>query len=311
MPTPEAHGWPAWRNALVLMRIPFSRFLMPVFWFGAAFAQWPYTAGWGQLAALFAIIHLLLYPASNGYNSYHDRDEGPVGGLAAPPLPNAQLRWLVWAFDVLAVGLGCLVGLPFAAMLLAYTLASKAYSWPGIRLKASPYWSTVFVVVFQGAFTMLMVQVGLRMPLSKMLGVENLLAAAVSSLLILGSYPLTQVYQHEEDAARGDLTISRLLGVRGTFLLCIAAFLVANGLLAALAWWNAARQAGVWNWPWMLGYLAFTSPIAIRFLGWMQATARNGWATGHHQTMRFNAVASWCVSGFFMLICAIEWYLQR
>jgi hypothetical protein len=29
---------------------------------------------------VFVILHLLLYPASNGFNSYHDRDTGPVGG---------------------------------------------------------------------------------------------------------------------------------------------------------------------------------------------------------------------------------------
>jgi hypothetical protein len=34
--------------------------------------------------AIFIILHLLVYPASNGYNSYMDRDETPIGGLKNP-----------------------------------------------------------------------------------------------------------------------------------------------------------------------------------------------------------------------------------
>ena len=35
-------------------------------------------------ALIFVILHILVYPASNGYNSYMDRDEGSIGGLKNP-----------------------------------------------------------------------------------------------------------------------------------------------------------------------------------------------------------------------------------
>ncbi|NJK83733.1 MAG: ubiquinone biosynthesis protein UbiA, partial [Saprospiraceae bacterium] len=41
--------------------------------------------------------------------------------------------------------------------------------------------------------------------------------AILSSLMLLGSYPMTQIYQHEEDAKRGDTTLSLKLGILGTF----------------------------------------------------------------------------------------------
>ena len=39
-----------------------------------------------------------------------------------------------------------------------------------------------------------------------------------SSLLIGGFYPLTQIYQHEEDYKDGVITISYILGYKGTFI---------------------------------------------------------------------------------------------
>jgi 1,4-dihydroxy-2-naphthoate octaprenyltransferase len=42
--------------------------------------------------------------------------------------------------------------------------------------------------------------------------------ALLSTCLLLGSYPMTQIYQHEEDARRGDKTFSLLLGIKETFI---------------------------------------------------------------------------------------------
>ena len=44
------------------------------------------------------------------------------------------------------------------------------------------------------------------------------IAMMASSLLIGGFYPLTQIYQHEEDIKDGVKTISYKLGYRGTFI---------------------------------------------------------------------------------------------
>ncbi|MDX5481218.1 MAG: prenyltransferase, partial [Hymenobacteraceae bacterium] len=77
-----------YRTALTLMRIPFSLYLMPVYWFAlstvSGFALW-------RAVAVFLVLHLLVYPASNGYNSYHDRDEGSIGGLKQPPKVTHEL----------------------------------------------------------------------------------------------------------------------------------------------------------------------------------------------------------------------------
>ena len=82
---------------------------MPVFWFGLSALREPFS-GW-RAVGVFVVLHLLAYPASNGYNSYYDRDEGSIGGLRTPPKVSPELLHLVWLFDALAVLGGLLLGL--------------------------------------------------------------------------------------------------------------------------------------------------------------------------------------------------------
>jgi 1,4-dihydroxy-2-naphthoate octaprenyltransferase len=63
-------------NNLKLLRLPFSFFLMPVFLFALS-EQQPNNAM--QAFLLFVVLHLLIYPSSNAYNSYMDQDEGSIG----------------------------------------------------------------------------------------------------------------------------------------------------------------------------------------------------------------------------------------
>ena len=65
-------------DTIKLLRLPFSFFLFPIYLF--ALSQVP-AIDWLKAALIFFIIHFLIYPASNAYNSYMDRDTGPIGGL--------------------------------------------------------------------------------------------------------------------------------------------------------------------------------------------------------------------------------------
>src|ERR1700722_9813632 len=127
---------------LQLLRLPFSFFLMPVYWFALSQVV---DRNWGRAVLIFIILHVLVYPASNGYNSYMDRDEGPIGGLAEPLQPTRQPCWVTLIMDGLAVALGCVIGIWFVVGLTVYILASRAYSYRGIRLKKRPFigWLTV------------------------------------------------------------------------------------------------------------------------------------------------------------------------
>jgi 1,4-dihydroxy-2-naphthoate octaprenyltransferase len=61
---------------------------MPVYWFALCRVD---HVNWSNAILIFLILHLLVYPASNGYNSYMDRDTSPIGGLQNPMEPTRQL----------------------------------------------------------------------------------------------------------------------------------------------------------------------------------------------------------------------------
>jgi 1,4-dihydroxy-2-naphthoate octaprenyltransferase len=64
----------------------------------------------------------------------------------------------------------------------------EAYSYDGIRLKKRPLLGTLVVIIFQGAFTPLMTQVGVRGHAS-LLEPTNCCWHWSASLFLFGSYP--------------------------------------------------------------------------------------------------------------------------
>jgi len=286
-----------YRRAFALLRLPFSLFLMPVFWFGLSALREPF--GWGRAAAGFAILHLLVYPASNGYNSYYDKDEGSIGGLKAPPAVTPELLHLVWLFETLALVASLLLSWSFAAMVVVYILVSRAYSYEGIRLKKYPLLSTVVVVIFQGAFTFLMAQVGVGATSVQLAEPSNLRLALVSTLFLCGSYPLTQIYQHQEDARRGDRTLSLRLGIRGTFGFA-AGGLLAGALLMGFTYWQRGELQN------LLIFLVATGPVVALFSRWAWLAWRDPALANFEWTMRMNQVSSVCLSLAFIAMLALR-----
>src|SRR5215831_75550 len=128
---------------------------MPVYWF-ALLNIHPDLL---RAILVFITLHMVMYPASNGYNSYFDRDEQSIGGLKHPPKVTRELWEIVVLFDLLSICLASFVSFWFMLMVFIYLMVSKAYSWDKIRLKKLPVVGAATVTLFQGLFTYLMVQV--------------------------------------------------------------------------------------------------------------------------------------------------------
>lgn len=223
------------RDTLVLLRLPFSLFLLPVYLLALNLTPQPDTA---RAWALFVLLHVLVYPASNGYNSWVDRDTTPIGGLAAPPAPPRLLWHLVLLMDLLAVCWAGWLGWQAGLGVALFIGASRAYSAPWPRLKRLPWVSFWTVALGQGAITFWTVWASLNPQIFWSL--QASFGALAAAALVGAAYPLSQIYQHAEDAERGDLTLSRQLGVRGTLLFSAAAFgLGAFSLLALFGVWGA------------------------------------------------------------------------
>lgn len=264
---------------------------MPVYFFALAIS--PNLNG-DRLLWSFVIIHLLVYPASNGYNSYFDKDEGSIGGLKNPPPVNRLLFVAAWLLDLVAVGLAWWkVNSIFAVMILLYGLASKAYSHPAVRLKKYPIAGWLWVAFFQGVFTFVMCYAGINaLPVENLVQTKVLIPGALASLMLLGTYPMTQVYQHAEDAKRGDTTISLKLGVRGTFGLVMGIFSLASVLYAAYFY-------TFFEWRFAMSFLVALFPVVVFFLIWFYRVWRKEEVANYRNTMWLNFLSATCLNGFF------------
>lgn len=282
------------KSTLQLLRFHFSFFLMPVYWF--AVSQVP-DIDWTKAILIFIILHLLVYPASNGYNSYMDRDETPVGGLEKPLQPTKQLFYTTIVMDVLAVALGFFINTWFVICIIAYILASRAYSYRGIRLKKFPIVGYLTVIIFQGGVTYFMVHYGSsNINQSTDTSLEAIIAA---TLLIGGFYPLTQVYQHDTDKKDGVNTISAMLGYRGTFIFTAVIYAAAVGVLAHLLITGFQTVQ-------LLVLQIFLLPILVYFFIWAAKVWKDESKADFKNTMRMNLLASVCTNLGFITILILN-----
>jgi hypothetical protein len=245
----------------------------------------------------FIIIHFLLYPASNGYNSYFDKDEKSIGVLKNPPPVDKGLYFLSLILDVIAVILGyAFINLDFAIMLFIYGAVSKSYSHPAIRIKKYAITGWLITGIFQGLFTFVMCYIGVnKYSFANISKSTLLLGGLLTSLMLWANYPMTQVYQHEEDAKRGDITLSILLGVRGTFMFTAGFFFLAIiGFVIYFKTFFAMKYS--------LYFLAAVLPVVLYFMMWFVQVLRNDAKADYSHTMWLNLISATCLNVFFVYL---------
>lgn len=186
------------------LRLPFQLVLAPIFllgWWSAATEP----PAW-VLVVSFLAVHVGLYGGTTVYNSFYDRDEGPISFLKEPmPLEvshkNASLA-LQWVSAAVLAFIDPMAGAIAAVMVVM----GICYSHPRPRWKARTWAAIAAVAVGQGAGAVLLGWAvagdgSIPPPLTLKL-------ALAATLVTVGVYPLTQVYQVREDGARGDRTIA-------------------------------------------------------------------------------------------------------
>ena len=236
------------------LRLPFQFVLAPVFLLGYALADASLSMGF---AVSFILVHVGLYGGATAYNSYWDRDKGPIGGMKYPP---GVGQWE--HIGGLAVQAGAVLGMGWVDWRMGFVGLVMmgmgiAYSHPRWRWKARPWGSLLTVTLGQGILPFFLGwwagdADGMRWAIW--------LALVATALLITGFYPLTQVYQIAEDSARGDCSFAVRFGPSGVFAL-------GRGLVgfAAVLFVLAIWQGGLFQPGWLLGiplaYAVFYSAL--------------------------------------------------
>ncbi len=282
-------------STIRLLRIPFSIFLSPLYFF--ALSQVP-QINWEKAGLIFIILHFLIYPASNGYNSYMDRDTGSIGGIEKPPPPSRQLFLLTIVMDTAAILLSILIHPLIPFFMLLYIGASKAYSYRGIRLKKFPIIGYLTVIIFQGALTFALVYYGSNAGNEFFIPWQGML---ISALLIGGFYPLTQIYQHRQDLDDGVETISYKLGYTGTFIFCAVIYIMAWLFMAQFFIRKGEEKK-------LLLVSIFFVPIIVYFIQWFSKVKKDNRAANFKNTMRMNWLAAICTNTAFIILLIWRWF---
>ncbi len=223
-------------------------------------------------------------------NSAFDRDEGDIGYLRAPPAPPAHLA--VFALALMAVGQLLALTLPpgFALVYAGCFLMSLMYSVPPLRFKAVAGVDWVINMWGFGAFTPYAGWAATGRPLDLAHGLVLLGFCPLFAAL----YPLTQIYQFDEDRRRGDRTLALILGMRRSLVAAIAATVVAFAFFA----WAAARRAAV-LWQWIA--------LAMALAGWLRVLVpwyrrRDAMTSAQHQRGFYAALGAWAVTDVAVLL---------
>lgn len=278
-------------DTIKLLRFPFSVFLLPISIFSFFYIQPELNY---QLILVIGIWHLLIFPASNGYNSYNDRDEGPIGGLASPPKPKQRLLHVANLFDTAAILLSLIVNISFTIFVLLYIIASRLYSKREIRLKQFPIIGFLIVFVFQGAWVFCANIFALSSV--ALFSNSSVIFSAIASSFFIGTiYPITQIYQHEADRKDGVTTLSMILGKRGTFIFSGIMF-----SMATLFIYFSFNSMNMLNKFWLFNMIML--PATFYFIFWAAKSFNNIRHINFKNTMIMLVLSSILNNIYFTLI---------
>ncbi|MEI6678281.1 MAG: UbiA family prenyltransferase [Mariniphaga sp.] len=275
------------------LRFPFSFFLMPVFLFALSQAN---AINWPSTLAAFLILHLLIFPSSNGYNSYQDKDETSIGGLKHPPKVSPKLFYATLLMDIIGVGGGLFISFYFALFVFVFVLVSRAYSYRNLRLKKYPFIGFMTVFIFQGAFVYLTASSAISaFSPAGFFTLNHIICLTVASLFIGSIYPLTQIYQHEADKKDGVISLSYKLGYIGTFVFSAILFSFAATLL--FYYFNMKSQPVS-----LVIFLIIMFPVVARLGIWFKKVLRDTGNANFENTMQMNLYTSTCMNLYFLVL---------
>lgn len=280
-------------------------------------AEWPIVAahatvgyllavGWGgalageRMGAAAAGVGLWVVCLNGGtlaVNSAFDEDTGDIAYLRNPPRAPASLFVFGLALMVGGQALALLLPPAYAAAYGLCLVMSVLYSVPPFRLKAVAgadwlinMWGFGTLTAYAG-----WAATGLELDPAR----RTVILAFCP--LFAALYPLTQIYQLEEDRRRGDRTFALALGTRRSLTVAIGAAVVAFALFALAGvragWWLAEGDLLRWI---GLGFAALAWALVL--LPWRAHHATM--SVAQHQRGMYLALAAWAVTD---LIAVAAW----
>jgi|GEM_PF-105331 len=243
---------------------------------------------WGEAALGLFLWVICLNGGTLAINSAFDHDQGDIGYLAAPPRPPKHLA--LFSCALMAIGqLGAFrLGTPFAAVYAICFVMSILYSIPPFRWKAVAGADWIINMWGFGTLTPLAGWYLTGRPLE----IWAALVFLAFCPLFAALYPLTQIYQVEEDRARGDRTLAIALGVERSLQIAIVTTILAFAIFGAAIYLGPANR---W-WPTIVAPLGAWLAVLVP---WLRNHTRMSQA--QHQRGMYAALRAWAVTDIVVL----------
>lgn len=310
-PRPRTHhgdGAVSWRHHPYLrhLRLPFNALLTPVYLFGLISASAAVGTGMDvgalllRAAAAWLSLHVFLYGGATAFNSFYDRDEGPVGGMLEPPPVDRGLLPFSLAAQGLGLPIAVAVSLRFAVAWCLLSAVFVAYSHPAVRLKARPGPALAAIGLGQGSLGFALGWLVVA-PAGSLASATAALGMVATAFLITGLYLVTQSYQTGEDRLRGDRTLPVLIGSRGALRLAVA-LMAPGGALLVL-------QLHAWAGPAVsVPLLLFFTATGLYLLRWSSRIDEADVHGNYRRAMRVTTAASVSLS-LALTASGVTWHV--
>jgi 4-hydroxybenzoate polyprenyltransferase len=247
----------------------------------------------GSLLVGLALWVVLLNGGTLAINSAFDNDEGDIGYLDAPPPPPKHLAR--FGFALMLAGQLIALALP-RGFAIAYAICfamSLLYSVPPVRLKAVAGADWIINMVGFGTLTPYAGWALTRLPLTP----AGAWALGGFAPLFAALYPLTQLYQLDEDHARGDRTLALVLGVRASLGVSLVATAVAFACFAR-SMLLSTHVGGSARGPLALA-VAAAAWLAVLVPWLFRAPSMTGFA---HKRGMYAALGAWALTDIAVLL---------
>ncbi|MEL7370328.1 MAG: hypothetical protein AAFN74_15515, partial [Myxococcota bacterium] len=139
------------RHFLIHLRLHYQLLVLPGgYLLGSLYSP---RIDWMSFFVQFIAVHVFLNGGLTAYNSFWDKDEGPIGGVKAPPPMTPWMHPASLLVQLAGLAIAWPQGPLFIGLYIVTMLLSVAYSWPRLRWKGHPWLSLIAVGIGTGTNT--------------------------------------------------------------------------------------------------------------------------------------------------------------
>ncbi len=277
----------AFTKFFIHWRLHYQFFILSApFLLGALLANAVY---WPRFAVQFFNVHVLLFGGATAFNSFWDKDEGPIGGLRHPPKMEPWMHGASLAMQGVGLLVALSAGRAFAVIFAVSAVCFWLYSAPAARWKGKPFLSFVAIGVSTGVASLLMGKLAAE---SSPLGPYDYMASVGVAAVLLSLYPVSQLYQLDADRQRGDSTFAVRYGLHGIHRVFLGFYPLGLSLLTASLWQHQLQDVAV-------PFAIVSSLVGVGL--WSKLRRLRGRPDEYSPVMRLKYAASAAFVGFVVL----------